>query len=91
MPGFAEEFDDKFQKARQRILPRRDHKKLNGKAASEVEAHGEYVAPNATPGVSLDDFYAYMPMHSYIYAPSREMWPASSINARLPPIPISAD
>ena len=40
-----------------------------------------------TDGVSLDDFYAYMPMHTYIYAPSREMWPASSVNARIPPIP----
>ena len=32
-------------------------------------------------GVRLDDFYAYMPMHSYIYAPTRELWPASSVNA----------
>lgn len=37
-------------------------------------------------GVSIEDFHAYMPQHSYIYAPSREMWPAGSINARLPPI-----
>jgi hypothetical protein len=36
-------------------------------------------------GVCLNDFYAYMPMHSYIYAPTREMWPASSVNARVPP------
>ena len=36
-------------------------------------------------GVCLDDFYAYMPMHSYIYAPTRELWPASSVNARVPP------
>jgi hypothetical protein len=36
-------------------------------------------------GVRLDDFYAYMPMHSYIYAPTRELWPASSVNARVPP------
>lgn len=47
-------------------------------------------------GVSLADFHAYMPMHSYIFAPSREMWPAASINARIPPLqdknekPISA-
>jgi Family of unknown function (DUF5906) len=38
-------------------------------------------------GVSPDDFYAYMPAHCYIYAPSREMWLASSVNARVPPIP----
>jgi hypothetical protein len=39
-------------------------------------------------GISLDDFYAYMPQHSYIYIPSRDMWPASSVNARLAPVPI---
>jgi hypothetical protein len=37
-------------------------------------------------GVSLDDFRAYMPAHSYIYVPTREMWPASSINVRIPPL-----
>jgi hypothetical protein len=34
-------------------------------------------------GVTLNDFHAYMPMHNYIFAPTRETWPASSINARL--------
>jgi Family of unknown function (DUF5906) len=37
-------------------------------------------------GVSLDDFHAFMPMHSFIFAPTREMWPATSVNARIPPI-----
>jgi hypothetical protein len=41
-------------------------------------------------GVSIDDFYAYMPTHAYIYAPSREMWPASSVNARLLAVPLFA-
>jgi hypothetical protein len=36
--------------------------------------------------VSLDDFFSYMPMHQYIFKPSGELWPASSINARLPPM-----
>jgi hypothetical protein len=36
--------------------------------------------------VSVDDFWAYMPMHSYIYAPTRDMWPSASVNARIPPI-----
>ena len=40
-------------------------------------------------GVSLDDFRAYMPAHSYIYTPTRELWPASSVNARLPPVPLA--
>jgi hypothetical protein len=42
---------------------------------------------DAGAGVSLDDFYAVMPMHSYIFAPTREMWPAASVNSRLPPMP----
>ncbi len=36
--------------------------------------------------IEFDDFYAYMPMHNYIHAPSRDTWPASSIDARLEPI-----
>jgi Family of unknown function (DUF5906) len=39
-------------------------------------------------GISLDDFHAYMPMHSYIYTLSREMWPAASINARVAPVAV---
>jgi hypothetical protein len=45
------------------------------------------VESTPTGGVGLDDFHAYMPRHSYIYEPSREMWPAASVNARIPPIP----
>lgn len=33
-------------------------------------------------GVGLNDFYAYMPMHQYVFTPSGELWPAASINAR---------
>lgn len=39
-------------------------------------------------GVKLEDFRAYMPSHSYIYTPTREMWPSASVNARVPPIPV---
>jgi hypothetical protein len=38
--------------------------------------------------VSLEDFHAYMPLHSYIFAPSREHWPASSVNSRLGAVPL---
>jgi hypothetical protein len=37
-------------------------------------------------GVCLDDFHAYMPQHQYIYTPTREFWPASSVNARIPSV-----
>jgi hypothetical protein len=36
----------------------------------------------AGEGVSINDFRAYMPMHLYIYMPTREMWPAISVDAR---------
>ena len=40
------------------------------------------------PAVTRDDFYAYMPQHNYLYAPTREPWPGASVNARIPPIPL---
>jgi hypothetical protein len=42
-------------------------------------------------GVSLNDFCAYMPQHSYIYMPTREFWPSSSVNARIIPVPVFKD
>jgi hypothetical protein len=40
------------------------------------------------PDVGLADFVAYMPMHKYIFKPDGETWPAASVNARIPPIPL---
>jgi hypothetical protein len=37
-------------------------------------------------GVTIDDFRSYMPMHRYIFAPSRDLWPAASVNACVPPV-----
>ncbi len=53
------------------------------------EPHASANAPNQQP-VSTDDFYAYMPQHAYIYVPTRELWPAASINARIPPVDVGA-
>jgi hypothetical protein len=63
-------------------------------AAAEAErqmardkGNGRDPAP-PTKGVSLSDFYAYMPQHTYIFAPACEMWPKDSVNARIPPISV---
>jgi Family of unknown function (DUF5906) len=60
--------------------------------AAPAEKQSEPIAKpgKAEPaeGVSLDDFYAYMEQHNYIFAPTRALWPAGSINARLPPQPL---
>jgi hypothetical protein len=43
------------------------------------------------PEVALSDFYAYMPAHNYLFVPSREFWPTSSVNARIAPIRSGTD
>jgi hypothetical protein len=40
-------------------------------------------------GARLEDFYAYMPTHSYLYVPTRELWPAASVNGRITPWPVT--
>jgi hypothetical protein len=42
-------------------------------------------------GVTLDDFWAYMIEHKYIFAPTGDLWPGSSVNARIPPIQVGVD
>jgi hypothetical protein len=51
-------------------------------------AHGGIKYRLAGQGVGLDDFYAYMERHDYLFAPTRQPWPASSVNARVPPLPL---
>jgi hypothetical protein len=36
--------------------------------------------------ISIKDFYAYLPQHNYIFAPTGDTWPATSVNKRLPAI-----
>lgn len=45
----------------------------------------------AEPAIILDDFYAVMPMHAYIYTRNCELWPAASINSRLPAVAVGVD
>lgn len=45
------------------------------------------LSPHIDAGeLSLQDFYAFMPQHNYIYSPGRAHWPAGSVNSRLPRI-----
>jgi hypothetical protein len=58
----------------------------NGK----VERHE--TQPNAAPrpdrGIQLKHFRAYLEQHNYFFLPTRQPWPASSVNACLPRMPI---
>jgi hypothetical protein len=62
----------------------------NDASLFEMALNGEKAA-GLPEGVALDDFYAYMPQHNYIYTPTRELWPASSVNARIEPVPVVAE
>lgn len=48
-----------------------------------IAALTDWMPPDGEAGVLLDDFYALMPAHSYIFVPSREMWPATSVDSRI--------
>ena len=50
----------------------------------EDRAKAQRKADSGGGRMSVKNFYAYMPMHNYIYAPTRDMWPAGSVNARVP-------
>lgn len=58
----------------------------DGLDAVRAAIGGARKANGSDAGVRLQDFYAYMPSHSYIFAPTREFWPGSSVNSRLPPV-----
>ena len=51
--------------------------------SSESPEHGEDDGPRESVGVVLEDFYAYMPQRGFIFVPTRELWPAASVDARV--------
>jgi Family of unknown function (DUF5906) len=53
---------------------------------SKANGRNQETSKQSEQGVTLDDFVAYMPGHSYICTLTREMWPAASVNARIPPV-----
>jgi hypothetical protein len=38
--------------------------------------------------IKLSDFKAYLPQHSYIYIPTRDLWPGVAVDAVVPSIPL---
>ena len=45
-------------------------------------------AQAAPAAVKHEDFWAYSPAHSYIFVPTGEHWPASTVNSRLAPVTV---
>jgi hypothetical protein len=50
--------------------------------------HSEPRPEKFAEGVSIGDFFAFMEQHNYIFVPTRALWPAGSVNARVPPLPV---
>jgi hypothetical protein len=67
---FADAFDEVVTSppSEQQLEARRASKGYDGETAQPI---------------SSDDFFAYMPMHRYIFAPTGQLWPARSVNVRL--------
>jgi hypothetical protein len=40
-------------------------------------------------GISIDDFIAILPLHGYVFIPTREIWPAASVNSILPRVAVT--
>lgn len=61
-------------------------KKAPGNNSAEFEFSEVQIDDQKTSarGVSLHDFRAYAVTHSYIYTPVGDLWPASSVNSRIP-------
>jgi hypothetical protein len=74
------------------IIARIKREKAEHESKDEKKTSG--AASHSDRGVLIADFVAYMPQHCYIFKPTGEMWPGSSVNARISPIagkkPISA-
>jgi len=76
------------QAPKERTLRKREMKpsvEPMARASSAVPMADANMAVDVQPGaVRLEDFYAYMPAHAYFYVPTRELWPAASVNSRAP-------
>ena len=60
------------------VRARHDRAHASNARAARVEANNVEI--------HLEDFVAYLPRHNYIFIPTREPWPATSVNARITPV-----
>jgi len=73
-------------------LPWIEEEKQPKTESTRVRKGSERLAKEAEERpVKFEDFYAYMPMHNYFFIPTRDPWPASSVNARLPAVKVGVD
>jgi hypothetical protein len=59
-------------------------KNLIDDAAHIASGPGPLVDKELPDGVTLADFLSYLPQHQYIFRPTGQLWPAASVNGKLP-------
>ncbi len=60
--------------------------KMFGLSGPGVDAAWAFGGGAFSSSINRDDFFAYMPDHKYIFAPTGAMCPASSVDGRIPPV-----
>jgi hypothetical protein len=61
-------------------------------ASKPAPTNAAPIAPIAQSGkLSLDDFVAYLPDHSYIFVRNGETWTRDGVNAALPPVTLTSN
>jgi hypothetical protein len=59
---------------------------FGAKLTQVLQTHHRLIADAPPRQARLEDFNAYLPTHSYVHMPTRQLWPAISIDSRLPPM-----
>ncbi|WP_319798773.1 primase-helicase family protein [Nitrobacter sp.] len=58
------------------------------KPAVKPERKKREAASPLPDGARIEDFYAYLPDHKFIYMPTGALWPAASVDSLLPPVDV---
>ena len=73
-----------------RPLPPRNSDGNSGFTVIDDNSGGQSGGGRGGEGVGLMNFVALMQSSHYIFTPSGDFWPASRVDARIPPIPPAA-
>jgi hypothetical protein len=80
-----------YKEARKAILEDKADAGDWARRVNERQIERAWAAAVKGRGVTLDDFYAFLPNHTCIFVPTREPWLAESVNAVIPPIGVGKD
>ena len=72
-----------INRARRRARPNSQRPHTNG-PPPDLNSGGEDEAPDLPLVVHYEQFLGFMLQHGFIFMPTGQLWPASSVNARLP-------